>query len=164
MPVPGRADALNLKPGCYDKQFKTMSDAAKLSGTGAKAFTPKDLELFEANEYMIKSCFRGACFPKDGRTLQNCCASRFLRKRCRYYLACAQATTRSPPRQRTVRAALHASSLAHQSRKHPYQLIVDRVSHARARCRDASGLECYARSARPTLVARKAYHLEARLA
>ena len=44
MPVPGRADILSLKPGCYDKQFKTMADAAllqqkSLAGGGARAFT-----------------------------------------------------------------------------------------------------------------------------
>ena len=63
MPVPSRADLLEVKPGCYDKHFKTMCEAAErmradTAGGGAKAFTPKDLELFEANDYMKMSCYR----------------------------------------------------------------------------------------------------------
>ena len=63
MPVPMRADILSLKPECWDKQMKTMCDAAERvrvesAGGGARAFTPKDLELFEANDYMKKSCYR----------------------------------------------------------------------------------------------------------
>lgn len=63
MPVPMRADILSLKPQCWDKQMKTMCDAAERvrvesAGGGARAFTPKDLELFEANDYMKKSCYR----------------------------------------------------------------------------------------------------------
>ena len=63
MPVPSRPDLLAEKPACYDKHFKTMSDAAErmraeTAGGGAKAFTPKDLELFEANDHMKMSCYR----------------------------------------------------------------------------------------------------------
>lgn len=63
MPVDTRPDLLQLKPGCWDKNFKTMCDAAErvreaAAGGGARAFTPKDLELFEANDYMKKSCYR----------------------------------------------------------------------------------------------------------
>ena len=64
MPVPSRADLNQLKPQCWEKQFKTMCDAAErmreeTAGGGARAFTPKDLELFHANSYMQKSCYRG---------------------------------------------------------------------------------------------------------
>jgi hypothetical protein len=47
------------KPDCFKERFESMAAAAKLASGGAKAFTPKDLELFEASEFQKASCFRG---------------------------------------------------------------------------------------------------------
>ena len=51
----------DLKAQEQNKRFNTMSASAKLQAElgGAKAFTPKDLELFQASEAQQRSCFRG---------------------------------------------------------------------------------------------------------
>lgn len=57
--VQGIAKEEFRKPDCYAKQFEAMANGAKRAAGGAKAFTPKDLELFHASEYQQRSCFRG---------------------------------------------------------------------------------------------------------
>ena len=51
----------DIKAHEQNKRFNDMAVAAARQRTlgGAKAFTPKDLELFEASEAQQKSCFRG---------------------------------------------------------------------------------------------------------
>jgi len=47
------------KARAQNEKFNSMSKAASLASGGSKAFTPKDLELFEASEAQQRSCFRG---------------------------------------------------------------------------------------------------------
>ena len=57
--VQGIAKEEFRKPDCYKKQFESMAKGAARASGGAKAFTPKDLELFAASEFQQWSCFRG---------------------------------------------------------------------------------------------------------
>ena len=47
------------KARAQNEMFNSMSKAAALASGGSKAFTPKDLELFESSEAQQRSIFRG---------------------------------------------------------------------------------------------------------